>query len=92
MTTSRSRFRMTARSGLRVLVCLLAGCALCLAMPDVAWAKTKKKVEEVVETKSYVFPYILVISLVAVGVMTVCRPGGRLDKSDDSKKKKDDEE
>ncbi len=92
MTTSRSRFRMTSRRGLRVLVCLLAGCTLCLVTSEVAWAKSKKKVEEVVETKSYVFPYILVISLVAVGVMTVCRPGGRLDKADDSKKKQDEEE
>jgi hypothetical protein len=91
MMKSSSRFPISVRRAFRLLACLALGCTLCLVTSEVAWAKSKKKVVEVVETKSYVFPYILVISLVAVGVMSVCRPGGRLDKSDDSKKEKDEE-
>jgi hypothetical protein len=62
-----------------------------LITSDMAWAaKAHKKVVEEVETKSYVFPYIIVIFIVGIGLMAVCRPGSRLDKIDDKIKEKED--
>jgi hypothetical protein len=60
---------------------------LWLLTSEFAWAKAQKKVVEEVETKSYVMPYLVVIVLVAMGLMTVCRPSRRLDKLDDQIKK-----
>jgi hypothetical protein len=79
------------RRSARWLACLVIASSFVLVPADVAWAKTKKKKEEEVETKSYVVPYMIVISLVSVGIMTVCRPGSRLDKADDKKREKEEE-
>ena len=41
----------------------------------VVWAKASEDESE--ETKSWVFPYALVITLVGLGMLAVCRPGQR---------------
>ena len=65
--------------------------ALCLATPGVALAKGKKIAEkEAPATKSYVFPYMIVLAVLGLGVMTVCRPSKRLDKPNE--RIKDEEE
>ncbi len=55
-----------------------------------ALAQKKKQEKEAAPTKSYVLPYMIVLAVVGVGVMTVCRPGRRLDKPHE--RIKDDEE
>jgi hypothetical protein len=58
----------------------LAGYLWLLDSP-LAWA-AKKKPQVVPEAgKSYTFPYIIVMAVVAVGLMTVLRPSKRLDKA-----------
>lgn len=67
----------------RVLLgALLVSCLL--LTPSTALAK-KKKEEEAAPTKSYVLPYLVVMMMVSVGLMTVCRPGKRKDRPDDKK-------
>jgi hypothetical protein len=51
----------------------------------------KKKKEEVAPTKSYVVPYMIVIALVSIGLMTVFRPSRRQDKPPDQKVKEAEE-
>ena len=68
----------------RAAVLGLAVCFWLLTSP-VAWAAKKKAV--VVVEKSYVMPYMIVIAVIAVGLMTVCRPSRRLDKPDDKHRK-----
>ncbi len=51
-----------------------------------AWAK-KSKAEEVAPTKSYVMPYMIVIMMIGVGLMTACRPAKRADKVEDRHEK-----
>jgi hypothetical protein len=53
-----------------------------------AWA-AKKKAADVAPTKSYVVPYMIVIALVSIGLMTIVRPGKRLDKALDMKVKEE---
>ena len=69
--------------------CAVLACFLCLVSSEPAWAKAKKKEVEEVETKSYVLPYLIVITMVSVGVMTVCRPSRRLDKAEEKVKKEE---
>ncbi len=52
-----------------------------------AWAKKKGAEAEAAPTKSYVVPYLIVIMLVAVGLMTACRPAKRGDKVEDRHEK-----
>ena len=52
----------------------------------------KKKAVEAAPTKSYTMPYLIVIVLVGVGLMTVMRPSSRLDQPLDMNKKNDKEE
>ena len=77
-----------ARTAYRVtLVAVLIACML--FAPPTAMAAKKK--EEEAPTKSYVLPYFIVMMLTGVGLMTVCRPGSRKDKTDDKKKANDDD-
>lgn len=66
-------------------------CSMWLMTTDLAWAKRAKKELEEAETKSYVVPYMIVIALVAVGLMTVCRPSRRLDKADEKQAKEEED-
>jgi hypothetical protein len=64
--------------------------ALCLTTPGAAMAKGKKVAEkEAPPTKSYVFPYMIVLAVLGLGVMTVCRPTKRLDKPIDRVKEEE---
>jgi hypothetical protein len=54
-------------------------------------AAAKKKVVEEVEKKSYTMPYLIVIMLIGVGLMTICRPSSRADKPDDTFKKEEED-
>ena len=51
----------------------------------------KKKAAEVVPEKSYVFPYIIVMMLMGLGLMAICRPSNRADRPDDKKTDEDEE-
>ena len=64
----------------RVVVVALV---LALASVSPAWAAPKK--EEVAATKSYVLPYIIVLGVIGLSLMTICRPSRRKDKPDDRK-------
>lgn len=68
---------------LRVIARMTLGTTLALGVllagNETAWAKKGKEKEVVVETKGYVFPYLIVIAVMSVGMMTVLRPGSRLD-------------
>ena len=80
----KHRSARVARGAYRALIAaLLMACIL--LTPSVAMAKKKKKEEEA-PTKSYVLPYFIVMTLVGVGLMTVCRPGTRKDKVDEKKR------
>jgi hypothetical protein len=65
-----------------LMAALVGGCLL--LTPATASAAKKKKEEEA-PTKSYVGPYLVVMMMVSVGLMTVCRPGKRKDRPDDKK-------
>ncbi len=66
--------------------------AFCLTTPGVVMAKGKKIAEkEAPATKSYVFPYIIVLAVLGLGVMTVCRPSKRVDKPIDRAKDEEEE-
>lgn len=56
----------------------LAGYLWLLDSP-LAWAAKKKPQVAPEAGKSYVFPYIIVMAVVAVGLMTVLRPSKRLE-------------
>jgi hypothetical protein len=77
---------MRTFQALRVSVTALMIVCLLLAQP--ALAKKKKKEEEA-PTKSYVLPYMVVIMMVSVGLMTVCRPGSRKGQDDPTMNKKE---
>jgi hypothetical protein len=57
----------------------------CLMLTPATASAAKKKKEEEVPTKSYVLPYMIVMMMVSVGLMTVCRPGKRKDRPDEKK-------
>ncbi len=73
----------------RVLPIAMAGYLWLLTSP-VALAAKKKAVEEG-PTKSYTVPYMIVIALVGVGLMTVMRPSSRLDEPLAMNKKNEEE-
>lgn len=54
-------------------------------------AAAKKKVVEEAEKKSYTMPYLIVIMLVGLGLMTICRPSRRADKPDEKFKKEEED-
>lgn len=74
----------TARATRVAVAAFLIVCVL-LAAPSLAAKKKKKEDEQ--PTKSYVLPYMIVITMVSVGLMTICRPGSRQDPGDATKKK-----
>ena len=81
--TSRQAFSWLRRALHRTVVALLvAGCLL--MSPSTALAQRNKKEPEP-ETKSYVLPYMIVIMMVSLGLMTICRPSKRKDKPDEIK-------
>ncbi len=57
----------------------------CLSFTPTTALAAKKKKEEAPPTKSYVLPYMIVMMMVGVGLMTVCRPGKRLERADGKK-------
>jgi hypothetical protein len=59
---------------------------VCLLFASPALAAKKKKEDAAPPKKSYVIPYMVVLMLVSVGLMTVCRPGRRKDRVDEKKK------
>jgi acyl dehydratase len=71
----------------RVAHGLLLGALLigCLLLTPATASAAKKKKEEEAPTKSYVLPYMVVMMMVSVGLMTVCRPGKRKDRPDEVK-------
>ncbi len=82
----KRRTARVARSAYRAIIAaLLIGCML--LTPPVAMAAKKK--EEDLPTKSYVLSYFIVMTLLGVGLMTVCRPGTRKDKVDEKKRKEE---
>ncbi len=68
---------------------LIVALVLSLAAVSPASAAPKKKAEEVAATKSYVVPYMVVLALVGLGLMSVCRPSKRKDKPDERKEEED---
>ena len=60
-----------------------------LLSSPLVWAAKKKAKEVAPPTKSYVLPYLIVLALLAVGLMTVCRPGGRRDRVEEKVKDKE---
>lgn len=77
----------------RAATCLALAAAVWVAVADLASAAPKKKEEPAAApTKSYTVPYMLVLALLGMGLMTVCRPTSRLEKLDDKLSKKDEEE
>jgi uncharacterized membrane protein len=84
MIAIRYQTARAARFAHRVAVVVLL--VVCLLFTSPALAAKKKKEEVAAPTKSYVLPYIIVLMLVSVGLMTVCRPGRRLDRVDEKKK------
>jgi hypothetical protein len=72
---------LRAAHRLAVVALLIA----CLLVASPALAAKKKKEEKAAPTKSYTFPYMIVLMLVSVGLMTVCRPGRRKDRVDEKK-------
>jgi hypothetical protein len=46
---------------------------------SLAWAKGAKPVKEAPQEKEYLLPYVVTVFGIALGLMTVCRPGRRLD-------------
>jgi predicted PurR-regulated permease PerM len=65
---------------------------IAIASSPLVWAAKKKKEEAAAPTKSYVIPYMIVIAIMALGMMTVARPGRRLDKASDGMGKEKQEE
>jgi hypothetical protein len=59
---------------------LVAALVVSLSMASPVLAAPKKIDKESAPTKSYVLPYLIVMALVGVGIMTVCRPSRRKDK------------
>jgi hypothetical protein len=78
------------RRALRITV--VAMLIVCLALASPALAAKKKKEDEAAPTKSYVVPYMIVLMLVSVGLMTVCRPGSRKNPVEENQKKKKSDE
>ena len=74
----------------RATVLALMVCLVVATSPFVMAAK-KKKEEAAKPTKSYTMPYMIVIVLVSVGLMTVARPGRRADKSEQKVKQQEEE-
>ena len=72
------------------LACRLAPLAMAiyieLASSPLLWAAKKKKEEVAAPIKSYVVPYMIVIAVVGMGIMTVIRPGTRKDGVPENKK------
>lgn len=74
--TRNDRKSLSTRIRPMVFVVLLAVTQL-LFHASPAWAQKTKIKEE--ETKSWVFPYALVISCLGLGMLAICRPGQRQD-------------
>jgi uncharacterized membrane protein (DUF485 family) len=49
-------------------------------------AAGKKKAEAPAETKSYTMPYLIVIMVISMGLMTICRPSRRADKPEEKRR------
>lgn len=60
-----------------------------LASSPLVWAAKKKKDEVAAPTKSYVLPYMIVIAVMALGLMTALRPGKRADSPEDKRTDKE---
>ena len=75
--------RTTLLRSLRRARVVLVALVLALASVSPAWAAPKK--EEAAATKSYVLPYIIVLGVIGLSLMTICRPSRRKDKPDDRK-------
>lgn len=63
-----------------------------LLTSPLVWAAAKKKAEAPVETKSYTMPYLIVIMVISMWLMTICRPSRRLDKPDEKLRKNETEQ
>jgi hypothetical protein len=77
-TTSRIRHLLRG-----ALLALLVAGTLVVGSSD-AYAQKKKKAEEAPK-KSYVFAYTVTMTMVSLGLMTVCRPGKRKERPDELK-------
>jgi hypothetical protein len=69
---------------------LILAASLVATSPSLAFAAPKKKEVEAAPTKSYTVPYMIVLAMLGIGLMTVCRPSSRHDKPPE--KIKEDEE
>lgn len=83
MSAVRNRSARVLRVAHRVAVVALL--IVCLLFTSPAMAAKKKKEDEGPPKKSYVFPYMIVLMVISVGLMTVCRPGRRKDRPDEKK-------
>jgi hypothetical protein len=83
------RWISTGRRFARQARWLVLAIALWLSATGLALAAPKKQEKAAPPKKSYVMSYMIVIAVLGVGLMTVCRPGRRLDKP--REKIKDDE-
>ena len=75
----------------RKIACVALVAYLCLVDSPMAWAAKKKVEVQEAPTKSYVFPYMIVLVLLGGGLMAVCRPSSRHDKMDEKKKNEEEE-
>jgi hypothetical protein len=90
MHTLRAIFTWGRQQFYRIAPVVLAGYLWLLTSPLALAAK--KKAVEAAPTKSYTMPYLIVIVLVGVGLMTVMRPSSRLDQPLDMNKKDEKDE
>jgi hypothetical protein len=86
------RLFQTVLAQLRRWAPVLAALYVQFESSPLVWAAKKKKEEAGPAAKSYTLPYMIVIAVVALGLMTVLRPGKRMDEAANmNKKDKDDE-
>ncbi|HEY2894866.1 MAG TPA: hypothetical protein VGJ16_11650 [Pirellulales bacterium] len=71
---------------------ILAALYIQFESSPLVWAAKKKKEEAGPAAKSYTLPYMIVIAVVALGLMTVLRPGKRQDEGANLNKKDKDED
>lgn len=76
---------------LRAAGCLVMAICILLSSATPAAAQKKKKEVEAPPSKSYTVPYMIVLAMLGIGLMTVCRPSSRLEKASDKVKEEEKE-
>ena len=86
------RLFQTMLGQLRRWAPVLAALYIQFESSPLVWAAKKKKEEAGPAAKSYTLPYMIVIAVVALGLMTVLRPGKRQAEGANLNKKDKDED